>query len=376
MHVSPTNLSDTLPPPHSRVYPAHHRLRRVPGSSESSSPGARRTPHLPHTRPCRRTLTPHPKLRPPACLLTLTLLLVACGTATPTTAVAPLASAAAIAPLPTASPSRVALSRPTPAAPTPTITGNLTIFAASSLTNAFSEIGGIIMAANPGTTITFNFAASSALRTQLEQGAKADLFASADTAQLDNAKKSGVIQGDGSLFARNRLVIIVPANNPKGIAAPADLAKPGVKLVLAAPEVPIGNYARQAIKKMAADPTYGADFEAKTLANLVSNEANVRQIVLKIQLGEGDAGIVYSSDLALVRNQVQVIAIPEAVNVIAEYPIAIVKGTGNAAGAQAFIDYLLSSGLSIMQKWSFTPPLPTSTRPDLVAARPDQYTAA
>lgn len=241
--------------------------------------------------------------------------------------------------------------------PAPRVTGALTIFAASSLTDAFNEMKGRIEAANPGTTITFNYAASSALRTQLEQGAKADLYASADTAQLDNAIKSGVINGGGSLFARNTPVLIIPANNPKGIAAPADLARPGVKLVLAAPAVPIGNYSRQIIDKMGKDPAYGADFGPKTRANVVSEEANVRQIVAKIQLGEGDAGIVYSSDVTpAVRDQVKIISIPPPVNVIAEYPIALVRGAANEAGARAFIGYLLSAeGQAILQKWGFIP---------------------
>ncbi len=282
-------------------------------------------------------------------------------TVRPSTAasVAPASTSAAAPPTPRGYPSASTATPPstgTPAAP-PKITGNLTIFAASSLTDAYNEMKGLIEAANPGTVITYNFAASSALRTQLEQGAKADLYASADTVQMDTAKKSGVIQGESTLFVRNTPVIIVPANNPKGIAAPADLAKPGVKIVLAAPEVPIGNYARQVIKKVGTDPANGADYEAKALANLVSNEANVRAVVSKIQLGEGDAGIVYSSDVTpAVRAQVKIIAIPTGVNIIAEYPVAIIKGAGNTAGAQAFIDYLVSAaGQAILLKWGFVP---------------------
>jgi molybdate transport system substrate-binding protein len=254
-----------------------------------------------------------------------------------------------------APPAATRAASPGAATPAPRVTGALTIFAASSLTDAFNEMKGRIEAANPGTTITFNYAASSALRTQLEQGAKADLYASADTVQLDNAIKSGVINGSGSLFVRNTPVIIVPTNNPKGIATPADLARPGVKLVLAAPAVPIGNYSRQIIDKMSKDPAYGADFGPKARANVVSEEANVRQVVSKIQLGEGDAGIVYSSDVTpAVRDQVKIISIPAPVNVVAEYPIALVKGGANEAGARAFIDYLLSAeGQAILQKWGF-----------------------
>jgi len=235
------------------------------------------------------------------------------------------------------------------------VTGALTIFAASSLTDAFNEMKAAIEAANPGTSLTFNFAASSALRTQLEQGAKADVFASADTVQMGNAQKSNLINGDPTLFVRNTPVIIVPANNPKGITSAADIAKPGVKLVLATKDVPIGNYARQIFDKMSQNPAYGADFGTKTLANLVSEESNVRQVVSKVQLGEGDAGIVYASDVTpSVRAQFKIIAIPENVNVIAEYPVAALKGSSNDAGARAFIAYLLSAeGQATLQKWGF-----------------------
>jgi len=264
-------------------------------------------------------------------------------------------SSAATAPRAAATATRAA--SPAAGATTPKVTGALTIFAASSLTDAFNEMKGKIEAANPGTSLTFNFAASSALRTQLEQGAKADVFASADTTQMGNAQKSNLINGDPSLFVRNTPVIIVPANNPKGIASPADLAKPGVKLVLATKEVPIGNYARQIFDKMNQEPSYGSDFSTRALANLVSEESNVRQVVSKVQLGEGDAGIVYASDVTpAVRDQVKIISIPMPLNVIAEYPVAALKGSSNDAGSRAFIAYLLSpEGQSILQKWGFIP---------------------
>jgi molybdate transport system substrate-binding protein len=273
-----------------------------------------------------------------------------------TPAPAPSAAAAA-SPTRVASPIRPAGTPGTPVAAPPRLTGNLTIFAASSLTDAFNEMKAAIEAANPGTTITFNFASSSALRTQLEQGAKADVYASADTVQMDNARNAGLLVGDSAVFVRNTPIIIVPANNPQAIAFPADLAKPGVKLVLAAPEVPIGNYARQVIRKLATDPAMGADYEAKVLANLVSNEANVRAVVSKIQLGEGDAGIVYSSDVTpAVATRLKVVSLPGGLNVIAEYPVAVVEGTTNEAGGRAFMDYLLSdAGQAILRKWGFLP---------------------
>jgi molybdate transport system substrate-binding protein len=256
-----------------------------------------------------------------------------------------------------ATPAATATRAATPATggPPPKVTGALTIFAASSLTDAFNELKAAIEAANPGTRLTFNFAASSALRTQLEQGAKADLFASADTTQMGAAQRSNLISGDPTIFVRNTPVIIAPANGSRRIDSAADLAGPGIKLVLAAKEVPIGNYARQILDKMSQDPTFGADFGTRALANLVSEEANVRQVVAKVQLGEGDAGIVYASDITpAIRSQFTIIAIPERVNVIAEYPIATIRGGGNEAGARAFIAYLLSAeGQATLGRWGF-----------------------
>lgn len=285
----------------------------------------------------------------------------ASGTATTTRAVATTTAAASTPAIATATRAAATPATATRAAspatggPTPKVPGALTIFAASSLADAFNEMKGAIEAANPGTRLTFNFAASSALRTQLEQGAQADVFASADTVQMGAAQQSNLINGDPTLFVRNTPVIIVPANNLQGITSAADLARPGVKLVLATKGVPIGNYARQIFDKMSQNPTYGANFGTKALANLVSEESNVRQVVSKVQLGEGDAGIVYASDVTpAVRSQFQIIAIPENVNVIAEYPVAAIKGSSNDAGARAFIAYLLSAeGQATLQRWGF-----------------------
>ena len=237
----------------------------------------------------------------------------------------------------------------------PRIQGQLTIFTAASLTEAFKEMGANIEQANPGTKVTFNFAGSPTLRTQLAQGARADVFASADEPNMQGAQKEGTIASEPRLFVRNQLVAIVPAANPAQVMRLQDLAKPGVKLVLTNKEVPVGNYSRQALAKMSQDAAFGSEFATRVLANLVSEETNVKQVVAKVQLGEADAGIVYSSDVTpAVRGAVQVLPIPEPFNVIAQYPIAVVRDAPNAAGGRAFIDYVLSpAGQAILTKHGF-----------------------
>jgi molybdate transport system substrate-binding protein len=243
----------------------------------------------------------------------------------------------------------------TTASEVPRIQGGLTIFTAASLTDAFKEMAAEIERANPGTKLTFNFAGSPTLRTQLAQGARADVFASADEPNMFGAEKDGTISGEPQIFARNLLVLIVPAHNPAGITTLQSLSKPKVKLVLTAKDVPVGNYARQALEKMSQDPAFGTDFSKRVLANLVSEETNVKQVAAKVQLGEADAGIVYSTDATpALRSAVQIIQIPPEFNVIAKYPIAAVKGARNESGARAFIAYVLSpAGQAILARHGF-----------------------
>jgi molybdate transport system substrate-binding protein len=237
----------------------------------------------------------------------------------------------------------------------PRIQGELTTFTAASLTDAFKEMAAQIERANPGTKLTFNFAGSPTLRTQLAQGARADVFASADEPNMHAAQKDGTISGEPRVFARNLLVVVVPANNPAGIKTLQDLAKPKLKLVLTNKDVPVGNYARQALDKMSHDPAFGDDFAKRVLTNLVSEETNVKQVASKVQLGEADAGIVYSTDVTqALRSAVRVIDIPAEFNVIAKYPIAAVKGARNESGARAFIEYVLSpAGQAILTRHGF-----------------------
>jgi molybdate transport system substrate-binding protein len=243
----------------------------------------------------------------------------------------------------------------TPGVAVPRLQGQLTVFTAASLTDAFQEIAATLEQGNPGTKVMFNFAGSPTLRTQLAQGARADVFASADEPNMQGAQKDGSIAGEPHIFARNLLVVIVPAPNPAGIATLQDLAKSGLKLVLARKEVPVGNYARQSLDKMSQESAFGHDFATRVLANLVSEEPNVKQVVTKVQLGEADAGIVYATDVTpTVRGALQVLTIPEPLNVVARYPIAVVKGALHEAGARAFIDYVLSpAGQAILTRHGF-----------------------
>ena len=231
----------------------------------------------------------------------------------------------------------------------------LTVFAAASLTDAFTEIGNNFQAANPNVTVTFNFAGSQALRTQIEEGAPADVFASASGKEMEALVTGSFVTAESSqIFLNNKLVVILPTANSAGIDSIEDLATAGIKIVLAAEEVPVGRYSREALDKM--NGVYGSDFKDKVLANVVSNEDNVKQVVAKVQLGEADAGIVYTSD-AVAAPELVTIEIPTDINVVAKYPIAPLVESANAELAQAFIAYVLSDeGQAILQKWGFASP--------------------
>jgi molybdate transport system substrate-binding protein len=230
----------------------------------------------------------------------------------------------------------------------------LTVYAAASLTEAFTEIGEAFEAAHPHVNIVFNFGGSQNLRTQIEQGAPADVFASANAREMEALMVGNLVERDASrVFLSNRLVVIVPAENPAGISTLQDLGKPGLTIVLAAEEVPAGRYAREVLLNLNA--LFGADYRNQVLKNVVSNEDNIRQAVTKVQLGEADASIVYVSDAVAVP-ELHRIEVPEDMNVIAEYPIAPLAGSANPALAREFIDYVLSSaGQAMLEKWGFTP---------------------
>ena len=233
----------------------------------------------------------------------------------------------------------------------------LTVYAAVSLTDAFTEIGEAFEASYPGVTVVFNFGGSQNLRTQIEQGAPADVFASANVKEMDTLVAQNFVEADAvKVFLTNQLVVILPESNPAGITSLEDLSTPGLKIVLAAEEVPAGRYAREILDKL--DAQFGADYGDRVLANVVSNEDNIRQAVTKVQLGEVDASIVYVSD-AVVVHELQRIEIPADVNVVAEYPIAPLVESRNADLADEFIAYVLSpDGQAALEKWGFTPIVP------------------
>lgn len=220
----------------------------------------------------------------------------------------------------------------------------LTVFAAASLTDAFQELGQRLEQQTPGLSVVFSFAGSQQLALQLEQGAGADVFASADQRWMTYAQEHGLIEGDPQLFARNRLVAIVPKTNPARIGGLPDLARRGTKIVLAAEAVPVGAYSRKALRNLAKAPGFPARYDARVLGNVVSQEDNVKGVVAKVQLGEADAGMVYRSDVTpAVSRYVRSFDIPNEYNVLASYPIALVKGTKNQDVAQAFIALVLSA---------------------------------
>jgi molybdate transport system substrate-binding protein len=265
-------------------------------------------------------------------------------------AATPAVSQAAVAP-------PVAEDAATPAAAFPEEGGELTVFAAASLTDAFNSMKETLESDHEGLTITYNFGGSPTLVTQLAEGAAADVVALASLRQMDAAIEQEVIAGEATNFAQNRLAIVVPADNPADVQTPVDLAKDGLTLVVAAAEVPVGQYARESVCKMGNDETrFGEGFVSKVAANVVSEEDNVKAVLTKVAIGEADAGFVYTTDVtADVADDVLLIDIPTEVNVIARYPIAAAAG-GDAELAQAFIDYVLGKdGQATLVEFGFEP---------------------
>ncbi len=233
---------------------------------------------------------------------------------------------------------------------------NLTIVAGASLKGALEAAAGAYEASNPGVTIALSTDSSAALATQIEQGAPADVFLSADTKNPQRLLEAGLADGDAVVFAGNELTIIVPTGNPASIAAAADLARDGIRIVAAGDEVPITGYATQLLDNLAGESGYPSDFAAAYAANVVSKEDNVRAVVAKIELGEGDAGIVYVTD-ARASTRVEAIALPGSANVPASYAGIVVKASAHAPAGHAFLDWLVGEeGQAILSGFGFLPP--------------------
>jgi molybdate transport system substrate-binding protein len=218
----------------------------------------------------------------------------------------------------------------------------ITVFAAASLTEAFNAAAPAFTK-KTGITVAFNYGGSDTLATQIKQGAPADVFASANLAQMKVVSDAGLVAGTPRTFAKNRLVLISPKGAAMKFAGPADLAKPGAKVVLAAATVPAGGYARQTFAKLNGTAGYPPDYPAAVEKNVVSNELDVKAVVTKISLNEADAGVVYSTDVtSTVAPKLDVVAFPSAVAPDIEYPLAALKNAPNPKGAQAFVDYIVS----------------------------------
>ncbi len=227
----------------------------------------------------------------------------------------------------------------------PLLSGSLNVFAAASLTGAFDDEKQKLAASDHGLSLTYNFAGSQALVTQIQQGAPADVFASADEKNMQKLVDAGLVEAP-KRFARNKLEIAVAPGNPKHVTGLADLERPGVTLVLADASVPAGKYARQAFQK--------AGLPAP---KPVSNELDVKSALSKLTLGEADAVVVYVTDVKAAGSKVAGVVIPDGQNVVAIYPIAVVKASKNLQAAEAFVDEIVSgTGQQALQARGFLPP--------------------
>jgi molybdate transport system substrate-binding protein len=271
----------------------------------------------------------------------LAVVLVACSASavtSPTAPAAPAASASTASTAPSAA------------------TAELTIYAASSLKSALDKARTEYEAANPGTRLVISTDASSALETKIEQGAPADVFLSADTANPQQLVDKALANGSLTNFAKNKLTVIVPKDNPAKIQTPADLAKAGVKVIAAGDAAPITKYADQLVGNLAKQPRYPADFVDAYNANIASREDNVGAIVAKVGMEQGDAGIVYVTD-ANGKADVAPVDVPPDANVIATYAGTVVKSSANPSASNAFLTWLAGpDGQAVLSGFGFLPP--------------------
>jgi molybdate transport system substrate-binding protein len=225
----------------------------------------------------------------------------------------------------------------------------LSVYAASSLTEAFGELEGVFESAHPGVDVAVTFAGSQVLRLQIEQGAGADVYAAANLDHMQALIDSGLV-AESQVFAQNDLVVIVPLDNPANLEVFGDLVH-AERIVLGTPNVPVGQYAREILRR--AGPTHEEGFEAIVMSRVVSEETNVRLARTKVEMGEADAAIVYRTDAGS-SQQVRVIEIPRDLNVIADYPVAVLEGSTMRNAALAWIALLTSEeGKAVLERHGF-----------------------
>lgn len=222
-------------------------------------------------------------------------------------------------------------------------TKTLSVFAAASLADAFREIATSFEQTHPGVGVQLNLAGSQQLTSQIQQGASADVFASADARWMDELRELHRPGSEPRVFARNRLVVIVPKTNPARIGRLQDLTHRGIRFVIGAEAVPVGKYSREVLQNLSHSPGFPADFARRALANVVSEEENVKSVVGKVQLGEADAGMVYRSDVTPALSRfVRSFEIPDSANVLATYSIVVLRDSQHAELAEAFVRLVLS----------------------------------
>ena len=275
-------------------------------------------------------------------LLALAVVPASAQSSAPSAPTAPIPLCTAIAATPPAPSSPMPAPSGSPAA----AIGELTVYAAASLKGAFEAFAPAYIA-ETGLTPVYSFDASSALRAQIEQAAPADVFASADVANVQKLLDAGLAR-DPVAFACNQLTIIVPADNPAGIASAADLGKPGVKVIAAGPDVPITRYATQLVANLGIADAYAA--------NVVTEEDNVAAVRAKIEAGEGDVGIVYVTDAIASGDKVQQVEVPDDANVPATYAAAVVTATDQPNESAAFLEFLTGpEGQADLAAFGFLP---------------------
>jgi molybdate transport system substrate-binding protein len=233
--------------------------------------------------------------------------------------------------------------------------GTLTVLAASSLIDAFGVLANRFEEQNPGVKVKQSFESSSTLLAQIQQGAPADVFASAAEEEMNTAIKDGLVEGEAEVFVKNREIVMVPKNNPANINRFRDVANPDVKLVLAGKDVPAADYALEILDK--AKDEYGADFEKDVLSNVVSRESDVRASVNRVVVGDADATFGYASDYTPdIRDKVRVVQIPPHLNIVATYPIAALEHAKSPGLAEKWVELVTSEeGQRVLQKWNFEP---------------------